>query len=393
MIIESLPSELKSFLGEIEKAGFTLTLVGGFPRDFIHAKTIGHDLDFEIRASSKIEKADWPLYYKNFLSFLKTKKINYTELPYLITRFDFGDFKLEFSSPRTEKNKDEDFSHHHFEAELDSNLSYDLSFKRRDFTINAIGIELNFKNNSDQVVDPYNGVSDLKNGILKNVSDDFFHDSVRFLRLIRFQLKFDRFVISDDLSSRFDTFNLTKLSHHHFKEEVFKSNPGKFFNLFSQLVSKYSLVIPEDFKVWCNYSFPENLFTKEEILAFVFLQDEKKAALVSKFFSLPEKKLHDLSSFYNSYLAIKALEKKDFLHLLSLNKEEALDHQILKDLKNLDEKKEWKAPMHLGAKNLLIDWDDFQKNKIDSNELNSIKASQRSFYPYLKMVEKIFKND
>ncbi len=390
MIIETLSFELKEFLKEIENLGFTLTIVGGYPRDYIFSKSLGHDLDFEIRANTSIDKETWPTYYKKLFIFLRGKNISYTELPYLITRFDFGEYKLEFSSPRLEKNKDQDFSHHHFEATLDSNLSHDLSFSRRDFTINAIGVEFDFQKGTDKLIDPYNGVSDLKNKILKNITDDFFNDSVRFLRLVRFKLKFE-FEISKDLYARLGEFNLSKLSVHHFKEEIFKSTPGKFFNLFSKLIKDKSIGIPENFKIWTKYTYPEDLFSKEEILAFVFLRDEKDAELVSVFFSLSENKLRNLKSFYRSYQAVKALNKKDFSKLLNLSKEEALSSEVLKDLKNLEDKKEWLSPLHLPKKELLVDWDDWKKVNVENAELNLIKAPLRSYYVYFKAIETKFK--
>ena len=387
MIIEKLPTDLKIILGEIESLGFTLTLVGGTPRDFIFRDVLGHDLDFELRANTFIEKKSWPTYYQKLLSFLKNKNISFTELPYLITRFDLGNFKCEFSSPRLEINKEDDFSHHHFEADLDSNLDYYSSFKRRDFTINAIGIELNLKEDRDKIIDPFEGIRDLEHGLLKNISSDFFFDAVRFLRLIRFQIKFDHFVIDEKLYSRLGEFNLSKLSKHHFIEEIFKSNPGMFFNLFSKIVKDQKLEIPSEFSVWTKFTYPENLHSKEEILGFVFFQNVKYAQDVSRFFSLPEKKLRDLISFYKSYEVIYECTKDDFLKILTEVKEEGLKDPLLKELKNLEDKKEWRELLHFPKKELIISWEDWEKIKLDTNELNLLDAPLRSFLIYYKAIE------
>ena len=142
------------------------------------SKKISKDLDFEVRGRPSSE----------LISYLEYAGLKVQELPYVIYRVKFKDFDLEFSSPRTEIQLPGNSSHHHFKAVLDKSLEYKESFKRRDFTINSIGLEMNFENGREVIIDPFGGVKDLELKILREVSDYFYSDSVRFLRLIRFHL-------------------------------------------------------------------------------------------------------------------------------------------------------------------------------------------------------------
>jgi tRNA nucleotidyltransferase (CCA-adding enzyme) len=56
---------------------------------------------------------------------------------------------------------------------------------RRDLTINAIA-----KDNSGKYIDPYHGISDIKNKLLRHVSDAFVEDPVRILRIARFMARY-----------------------------------------------------------------------------------------------------------------------------------------------------------------------------------------------------------
>lgn len=395
MIIENLSSRAFGFLKDIEGLGFSLCLIGGIPRDYFYDGKIGHDFDFEIRPSVKLDNPleEWPLYYKKLHHYLSINNIEFTELPYLITRVWFDNIDFEFSSPRSEINLPANFTHHHFTATLDPHLPYEASFKRRDFTLNAIGIELNLGLKQESIIDPYGGREDLKKGILKNISNDFFLDSVRFLRLIRFKVKFEEFKIEENLLGSIRLFNLTHMSIHYFKEELFKSNAGPFLNLFSELVLAGGLSIPKKFKIWTKYTFPVSIQSKEEILAYVFINNEEDAKEIISFFSMPEKKLKDLKSFMASYEFVAKMEELDFKKILDLPMEEALKNKLFKELKNLGDKKEWQnvCGMRPDLRVPWINWREWSEARVETSELNSISPTLRSNYLYYKILKEKFR--
>jgi tRNA nucleotidyltransferase/poly(A) polymerase len=296
MTITSLFSpNLIDFLQKIEDVGFKLCLVGGAPRDYLMDRSfLSQDLDFELRG----------LWITDLKIFLKAQKINYTELPYEIIRVDFEGCDLEFSTPRTEKTILDNKTHHHFSAELNPALSYKDSFKRRDFTINAIGIELDLKNKKEVVVDPYEGVNALMSKTLKEVSPDFFFDSVRFLRLIRFMIKYN-LEMAGSIESNISKFDLSELSVHHFTEEMMKSlKPGIFINAFNNLVQVYDLFVPVGFNFWRSLKFLPDIESKDDLLVDSFLQNESAGHEVVRFFSMPESRFMSPLIIFRKFLAM-----------------------------------------------------------------------------------------
>jgi len=85
-----------------------------------------------------------------------------------------------------EKQCSIDFSS--FSGSIESDLA------RRDFTINAMAIDLNQLeyNHQLEVIDPFHGKDDLENRIIRAVSQDIFtDDAIRLLRAIRFAAEFN----------------------------------------------------------------------------------------------------------------------------------------------------------------------------------------------------------
>lgn len=72
-----------------------------------------------------------------------------------------------------------------FQCDFNSQVSLEEDLKRRDLTINAMAID-----DQGNIIDPYNGLNDLKNKRLRHVSEAFIEDPVRVLRVARFAARY-----------------------------------------------------------------------------------------------------------------------------------------------------------------------------------------------------------
>ena len=89
----------------------------------------------------------------------------------------------EYALARTERKTAAGYHGFEFNTAPDVTIEDDLG--RRDLTINAIARDLDGK-----IVDPYNGVEDIENRVLRHVSAAFTEDPVRVLRVARFAARF-----------------------------------------------------------------------------------------------------------------------------------------------------------------------------------------------------------
>ncbi len=89
----------------------------------------------------------------------------------------------EYALARTERKTARGYQGFAVYAAPDVTLEQDLL--RRDFTINAIAQDADGK-----LIDPHNGIADLRAGILRHVSAAFGEDPVRILRAARFAARF-----------------------------------------------------------------------------------------------------------------------------------------------------------------------------------------------------------
>lgn len=94
--------------------------------------------------------------------------------------------EIDVSIPRRESKSGR--GHRGFLIEGDPGMTFEEAARRRDFTINAIL----YDPLRDETVDPYHGLGDFKNHLLRAVSDETFtEDSLRVLRAVQLAARFE----------------------------------------------------------------------------------------------------------------------------------------------------------------------------------------------------------
>ena len=89
----------------------------------------------------------------------------------------------EYALARTERKTAPGY--HGFAFDFSPDVSIEDDLLRRDLTLNAIA-----KDGDGSLIDPFGGIEDIKNRVLRHVSDAFREDPVRILRVAKFAARF-----------------------------------------------------------------------------------------------------------------------------------------------------------------------------------------------------------
>lgn len=147
-------------------------MIGSASRDFLLEKEIT-DYDFVTDA-----------FPEESVEILKDFKLDLSFIKYGVVKVKYEDHTFEFVSMRYESDYSD--SRHPQKIVFVRDIYTDA--KRRDFTINCIYINKDYK-----IIDPYNGVKDLNNKIIRTIGDPYVRiseDPLRILRAERFKKEY-----------------------------------------------------------------------------------------------------------------------------------------------------------------------------------------------------------
>jgi len=168
-----IPSHISSVLDILSSNGFEGYLVGGCVRDAMMGKE-PHDFDIATNATPD-----------EMLMCFKDHRIIETGLKHgTVTVVSDGE-NVEITTYRI----DGDYLDNRRPSDVTFTRSLSEDLSRRDFTINALAY-----NDKDGVVDMFDGMSDLKNGLIRCVGNPdtrFGEDALRIMRALRFSSSLD----------------------------------------------------------------------------------------------------------------------------------------------------------------------------------------------------------
>jgi len=170
----NIPKEVKLVIDKLKKKGFEAYIVGGCVRDVLRG---ADPEDWDIATNAKPEEIQkvFPksFYENNFFTVTVQTGSKNQKLK-----------EIEVTTYRSEAKYTD--KRHPDEIKFAKNIEEDLS--RRDFTINAIAIDVKSKHVS---IDLFGGREDLKNKIIRTVGNPderFSEDALRMMRAVRFSV-------------------------------------------------------------------------------------------------------------------------------------------------------------------------------------------------------------
>lgn len=145
-------------------------VVGGAPRDVVLGKK-PKDIDLMAKVSGDT--------IESVLKTVPKAKLSLTGKQFPVYRFNYGGSEVEIALPRIEVKTGE--GNKDWQIKSDSSIPVEKDLERRDFTANAIAVNAK----TGKVVDPFDGLKDIENGVLKTVHPNSFRDdSSRTMRAL-----------------------------------------------------------------------------------------------------------------------------------------------------------------------------------------------------------------
>lgn len=272
--LPDIEKEFISYLSTFDNNLFEVYLVGGSLRDAI-LKISPNEIDIAIKG--------------NFDLF--TEKLDENPNIKVAQKTEFGTAKIIY------KNKEIDIANTRTEAYLpkgslpkinELSVEIEKDLHRRDFTINSMAYNLNNSKNN-QVIDPNNGLSDLKNKLIRSIHNDSFSDDpTRIFRAIKYSTRLNFNIEEQTLKELKSSSKLIKnLTSSRILNEIKKSldepNPNDLinnlikFNLFNYVFNVKNINV--------NFNKVPNEISNYDylILYFTYIKEEGLSEYLNKF--------------------------------------------------------------------------------------------------------------
>ena len=203
-----VPKELENLSDIFKRHKKNLYVVGGYVRASIMG--LGTEEDIDLASNAKPAEIMHILSGTQFKTKLMSERTGVVEIV-------AGNCRFEHATFRTEQYA---ISGEHMPADVEFVDSLELDAKRRDFTCNAIYYDID----GCQLVDPLNGIQDIKNKIVRSCIEPnhlFKNDAERILRMVRFSCCCGFNIDQKTLKGAKDnTFRLKFLSNARKRKEI-----------------------------------------------------------------------------------------------------------------------------------------------------------------------------
>ena len=178
-----LPHIIKVISEALAKENAKAVIVGGSVRDYYLNLPI-KDYDIEVYGLESVSTLEKVL--------ATYGSVNLVGKSFGVLKFMYKGEEYDFSFPRKELKVGE--GHRGFDVEVDGSLDFKTAARRRDFTLNAMGYDVE----AQTFIDPFDGLKDIEEKKLRHIDDDtFVEDPLRVYRAIQFCARFD-FSLADE---------------------------------------------------------------------------------------------------------------------------------------------------------------------------------------------------
>ena len=306
------PDELNIIFDKLHKNNIRAIIVGGYVRDTLMGID-SKDIDVELYGVTSISQLEDIL--REF------GDVNSVGKSFGVCMLKLKSLSIDFTLPRVDSKVAS--GHRGFDVTIKSGMDFKTAALRRDFTMNALGYDIQKK----ELLDPYSGLKDLKEKILKEVDTTTFkEDPLRILRAVQFCARFDLEMSSALFSLCQDMLKqdlLSELSQERVFAEYTKllqsSKPSIGFKLLKEL----NILEVKDFNA-----------TMLSLDYFTNMKTEDSKTNIVVMLTLLTHRLSNKETL--KFISQFSAEKKTFTRVLSLKKNHALlSHAIENNIKDL----------------------------------------------------------